>query len=1202
VPFPSSYRRGLTALGAAVLALAAVTVPAAQAAQPPVSTSPPRTVTLITGDKVTVTTVAGHPTATVRKPNGTPAGAHIMAVGNDLYVYPDAAMSYLASGVLDERLFNVTQLVADGYDDAHSNGTPLIVSYVPGRKQVPLAGARQTLALSSIKGAALTADHDRAASFWSSFTAGRSVAKVWLDGKVKAALSDTTAQIGAPEVWQGGNTGQGVDVAVLDTGIDAAHPDFGGRIVASESFVPDQDVTDRNGHGTHVASTIAGTGAASGGKERGVAPGAGLHIGKVLNNDGDGQDSWILAGMEWAARDQHAKVISMSLGSGPTDGTDPMSQAVNELSAETGALFVIAAGNSGPDPYSVSAPGAADAALTVGAVDGNDRLAAFSSRGPRLGDSGLKPDLTAPGVDVLAARSQYSPEGEGSYVAMSGTSMATPHVAGAAALLAHVHPDWTGQQLKDALVSTTKPTVQYSPFAAGTGRLDVAAAVRSTVYSTGSALAAVKWPYPASGLVQKDVTYTNSGVEPVTLNLALKNQGIPAGLFTLTTSQVTVPAHGTAAVGVVSHLDLAADDAGYSSMLTATDTSGAAVAHTSIGVSKQSQRVKLSLRAKDPHGAPLSGVVVLKDIKRDVVPQVYEVNGSLDVSVRPSTYAGWMYADVPGLDGPHSLGRAVISQPELDVNQDRTVTFDAAGLRKVAAVTPRPSQNTYVRVDQYRSYADLHRFVDSYQLEWWIYDSLWATPSPKVTQGSYTFATRWRQVQPALTIGSFDSVVQSWSPKLPEGIGLSPVVYVGSDPAKYDVRGKIVVAQRNDAVPPTEQAAAAAKAGAKLLLILNDGYGPLDAWADLPQEEAPTLPVASLNTDQAKQLLAHRPMLLRLESHPYPDYLYDLVQHHAGAVPKDPAYRPGARDLARIDESFRDTKPGEALDVRFDLSPDLVTAVGATATPVPAQGDHTVFVTASPKVQWLSMAAVPDLTEQSSSLSYRAGSTTRDTWFAGIQRPRLLSDSALSTPPSRTGDIMSVFSLPGFADSGAHQGVVYDVGASVTSRFYQGDTLVGEGADALSVEVAPERLPYRLVVDTKRALPDRPYSPSTHTEWGFSSGQASFERLETLPLLQLDYSIGTDLSGRAKRHTDVVVSASQLPGAVGTGAVKAATVEFSYDDGATWKPVKLQRFKAGWRAKLDAPRSAEYVSLRVTAHDDAGNSISQTVQRAFGLR
>ncbi|MFB7598527.1 S8 family serine peptidase [Streptomyces sp. NPDC056160] len=130
--------------------------------------------------------------------------------------------------------------------------------------------------------------------------------------------------------------------------MDAAHPDLADRITAARSFVPDEDVTDRNGHGTHVASTVAGTGAASGGKERGVAPGASLHIGKVLSDEGWGQDSWIIAGIEWAARDQHARIVNMSLGSAePSDGTEPESEAVNRLSAETGALFVTAAGNTG---------------------------------------------------------------------------------------------------------------------------------------------------------------------------------------------------------------------------------------------------------------------------------------------------------------------------------------------------------------------------------------------------------------------------------------------------------------------------------------------------------------------------------------------------------------------------------------------------------------------------------------------------------------------------------------------------------------------------------------------------------------------------------------------------------------------------------------------------------------------------------------
>ncbi|MFE2543040.1 S8 family serine peptidase [Actinacidiphila glaucinigra] len=1252
---PPSRRRGLTAAVAALVVLTA-TGPVASADPSATSPSPTatgaapagvRTLTLITGDKVTVTGNGRTESVTsVTGPNGRTAGAHVMSVGTDTYVYPDAAVPYIASGALDEGLFNITALLADGYDDARTDRLPLIVTYTDAAARSRSAktpeGARRTLTLSSIQGAAISAEHDRAADFWSSLTgtgakaAGTAaktadgarlaggVAKVWLDGKLKATLSDTTAQIGAPEVWGGGDTGQGVDVAVLDTGIDAAHPDFAGRIAAAESFVPDQDVTDRNGHGTHVASTVAGTGAASGGTEKGVAPGASLHIGKVLDDFGSGQDSWILAGMEWAARDQHAKVVSMSLGGDPTNGTDPLSEAVNRLSEETGALFVIAAGNSGPAPYTVGAPGAADAALTVGAVQGPgkgvDQLAPFSSRGPRVGDNAVKPDLTGPGVDVLAARSQYAPEGEGAYQTMSGTSMATPHVAGAAALLAAKHPDWTGQQLKEALISTTASTQRFSPFEAGSGRVDVAAAVKATLVASGDAYAQAHYPYTPGQTVRKDVTYTNSGAEPVTVDLSLNPAQLPEGLFTLTETRLTVPAHGTASVGVITHLDAAEDNGAYTTRLVATGADGTALARTTVGVNKEGRRVNLTVTAKDRHGKALPGTLLLKDVERNTAPKVYAVDasGRIELRLSPGTYSAWMNADVPGVDGTHTLGFAMFSAPQIDLDTDRTVRFDAADLRKAAALTPQPTANQFMRVDQYRTNdaLSLFPFMDSYMPQSWRYDSLWVTPTPKVTKGSYHFATRWRQIQAPLTFSSGsqtygDVTVQSLSPKLPDGTGTYRAVWAGdgsaADFGRTKMRGQIAVVRRSDTVSAPDQAAAAAMAGARQLLILNNGYGKYDPWADLP-EGAP-LPVASLGTDDSARLLnrLHRPgtATLKVVSHPYPRYAYDLIRHQEGSVPKDPSYRPGPGELARIDESFRNTTQGRAVAYREDVSlifnrPSLI-----DPTQVAAQGTLTSWVTAGDDARWVSSAAMPDLGQRGVVRTYKPRATSSETWFSPIQRPRALNDRISWTAPFRVGDIISTSSLPAWGDSGGHAGVTWADGDTSKISLYQGDQLLGEDYNERIVTVealSPDPQPYRIVVEGKRNMPDRPYSTRTRTEWGFTSSTTDYSVITPLPLVQLDYAVATDLSGKAQRRTGLTVTASHLKGAAGAGTIRTATLEVSYDDGATWRKATLRQSGGGWKAQLDAPSRARFASLRTTARDAKGNSVSQTLIRAFGLR
>jgi hypothetical protein len=336
------------------------------------------TITLITGDQVDYRVdAAGRAEADFL--GETPFRGESGPDG--VYVIPEAAEPYLASGLLDKELFDVQYLAEHGYADAQRSNLPVIAKGL-NRRAKPLAASHAGVVLESIGATAVSVDKKGAKAFWNSLTkSAAKPAKIWLDQQAEVALDESVPQIGAPEAWADGFDGSGIKVAVLDTGIDAEHPDLAGKVVASQSFVPGQSVDDGHGHGTHVASTIAGSGSASGGRYKGVAPGAELLVGKVLSNAGSGSVSQIIDGMEWAAA-QGADVVSMSLGAGPSDGSDILSQTVNELTESSGTLFVIAAGNKGPDAETVAAPGSAERALTVGAVDKQDQLASFSSRGP----------------------------------------------------------------------------------------------------------------------------------------------------------------------------------------------------------------------------------------------------------------------------------------------------------------------------------------------------------------------------------------------------------------------------------------------------------------------------------------------------------------------------------------------------------------------------------------------------------------------------------------------------------------------------------------------------------------------------------------------------------------------------------------------------------------------------------------------------
>ncbi|MEJ8641280.1 S8 family serine peptidase [Streptomyces sp. MS1.HAVA.3] len=272
----------LLASGLAVLQAPAQAAPSKPTV--PAESSATHKVTLVTGDVVTVTTMAdGKQTADVDRPDNAVGGVKIQQIKGDLFVIPDEAVPLLGTDKLDRRLFNVSDLIEMGYDDAKSASVPLIATYTQSKSRAavdPTAprGSKLTRRLKGIRGAALSTEKRQARTFWTdvapqgSTTLGAGVAKLWLDGRVKANLKESVPLIGAPEAWAAGYTGKGVKVAVLDTGIDVNHPDFAGLIDGTASFVPGEAVTDVNGHGTHVAGTIVGSGAASGETTRASPP------------------------------------------------------------------------------------------------------------------------------------------------------------------------------------------------------------------------------------------------------------------------------------------------------------------------------------------------------------------------------------------------------------------------------------------------------------------------------------------------------------------------------------------------------------------------------------------------------------------------------------------------------------------------------------------------------------------------------------------------------------------------------------------------------------------------------------------------------------------------------------------------------------------------------------------------------------------
>jgi serine protease AprX len=451
----------------------------------------------------------------------------------------------------------------------------VIVQY----KQVPSAAHYATMQgrgghlhtrLHMIKGASFTIP----VSALPILEADPEIASVTIDHPMNAADETTDQAIGATSAWNSGFNGAGVTVAVIDSGVNDNHPDLqgpnGSRVLYHQDFTGTPTTNsssaqyDLYGHGTHVAGIIGGNGALSGGQYQGVAPGVTFVDLRALDQNGAGSDSTVIAAIQAAISLQstyNIRVINLSLGRGIGESytQDPLCQAV-EQAWQSGIMVVVAAGNygrlsiNGSNGFgTITAPGNDPYVLTVGATKSNgsaspnaETKASYSSKGPTTYDHVVKPDIMAPGNDIvsLAAlgatlEAGYPQElvtgtdGKNDYFKLSGTSMATPAVVGAVALMLQEQPTLTPDQMKARLMKTASKmnifglvsTTAYVPhllqsftdfydlFSTGSGLLNVQSAIANNDLApanVGAALSPVAYYNPQTHMVS--LVYGNSSV------------------------------------------------------------------------------------------------------------------------------------------------------------------------------------------------------------------------------------------------------------------------------------------------------------------------------------------------------------------------------------------------------------------------------------------------------------------------------------------------------------------------------------------------------------------------------------------------------------------------------------------------------------------------------------------------------------------
>ncbi|MFE0019737.1 S8 family serine peptidase [Amycolatopsis sp. NPDC059021] len=1328
------YLRAPTTLTAAtVLVLSpgaaiagAVPAPGGPAAQP--GHAGTHRVTLLTGDVVVYDEdTAGHRTARVEpaaRIGQPPPTFQITTTADGLEVYPSDALPFVGRGQLGRDLFNVTALVRDGRDDASSATIPVITGYgdpapLPATtlesRARPLPQTERHLPLTTLNSVGMQVRKAGTAEFWRSLATHdargepvlqQGISRVVADKRVRVSQdrgTSGTAQIGAPAAWRSGLTGAGTTIAVVDTGLDENHPDLKGKTVAAADFSGEGDTVDRHGHGTHVASIAAGTGAASGGRFKGVAPDAKLMVAKVFGADGQGDTAQVIAGVDWAVA-QGAKIVNLSLGAGVTDGSDPLSQEIDRLSAKSGTLFVVAAGNAGSGDRTVTSPGAATSALTVGAVDGKNALASFSSRGPRLGDALVKPEITAPGVDITAARAAGTSMGDpvdADYTSASGTSMATPYVTGSAAVLLQQHPDLSGETLKNLVVTTAKDA-GLRWYEQGAGVVDVGKAVTRTVIGPAvTSFGRTERDQRATAPVTRELTYANNGDQPLALELGLSARAwdgkTAADGIKLDTTSVTIPPRSTKTVHLTDYPDTGPAGV-YGGTVVATTADKATAVRTPISTYNAPPLYPVTLRMFDSTGGPAqlasaqliddsAGAANRNDPFLDLISRPADlVNGVARFSVPAGTYSalGWTYER-----GPKVRQWSGLSASELRVPATSEIRLSAVDTVPARLVTPAPTDQRDRTVMLRRvlppgpgtsGYIGESGFVTSNG----DFD-VHVAPVAGTARGAISLQDTATLAQSAVELtaeglrsGALTTAydVPTLTAKWPGDRSL-PVVFGESgrpeDLAKLDVKGKAVLARIPVPADATDvlgeltagaanAARAAAGAGAAALLP----YPGVPGGLAIPGLGSSALPILSPDWEQGESLRTTGSVSLHLRVRAAPDAMYNLSYLDANGVSKDHVRQVDPKTLVATKTSYHADRPGLSGQKTWYPFPEgLWKTQPVQGTQIPVPGTWTEYTgPADDRMIWKRVVTLSgsDKAGKRASLAmnqqdiYRSGERARpdEHWFGAALRSaavELQPDHPARYPATaagwqvacslcRGGDDPDLFVpamqwVDGFGGAG-HFTSPYENAryfATATTRLYRDGTEIPQSNkdDPLALvplyRLAPEKATYRLDVTdvlSPKAEIGAPsttlfqYGSRTDTSWTFTSARSASPvpagfacypagtACSFQPLIQLDYRLPLDVTNRAFTGTAFTfdVAAAGHSGSRG-GPVTGLKVSSSADGGKTWTEAPAKpRGNGVWSVTVTHPASAGAdgsVWLRAEARDASGNTVTQTVQRAYGL-